>query len=160
MAITDPGVWRSLVNAAVTELTRRKAKDQDLDPDVLRKMRFRCEAKYDLMSSSTLFRLQWNDPDPPYTARGVNTMVDDDSMAQDVRLREMMVGGLVDNLDIRGELFFFKLHKHFPKHLKEVKCVRPGSLVVAFKNGRTLDTPEDLLESKEFLATCAMVFDL
>lgn len=61
---------------------------------------------------------------------------------------------------LRGELFYFKLHRHFPNRIEKVNCTRDGTITVTFKNGRTLSTNEVDLDSTEFLATCGMIYDL
>jgi len=72
----------------------------------------------------------------------------------------MKVEEIMTNLSLRGELFFFKLAKHFPRHLKEVKCDGNGGLTVVFKNGHTIDSPEVSIETPDFLAKCGMIYDL
>lgn len=67
---------------------------------------------------------------------------------------------VLEQLNIRGELFFMRLHRTFPGRIDKVQCNEDGHIDVRFKNGHTLTTDDDHIDSQEFLAACAMVYDL
>lgn len=67
------------------------------------------------------------------------------------------------NLSTRAELHHFRLNKHFPKQVKEVLLEQSDGKLIAnihFINGHVLRRPEAELASTEFLALCAMLYDL
>ena len=126
---------------------------------IVRAMRLRADARYDLRSDTLLLRLSWNAPDDVRCSRSCQlafaTDMPDD---EDYIKREIL--NMVDNLNLRGELFFMRLHRHFPNRIDKVTSTREGQITVRFKNGRELVTDEQHIDSVEFLATCGMVYDL
>ena len=87
-------------------------------------------------------------------------LIDDSSVRHANSGIEGHILHMVDSINLRGELFFMKLHRHFPDRIDKVLCDRDGRVTVHFKNGRELSTSEQNLDSVEFLATCGMVYDL
>lgn len=115
--------------------------------------------QYDITSMSLLLRITWHDPLDKKVSRCIDHRIDERT-AQDLGLMACEVENIVKNLSLRGELFFFRLAKHFPKHLKKVKCDGQGAVEVEFKNGHTLTIPEEQVDSPDFLAKCGMIYDL
>jgi hypothetical protein len=144
---------------AIQHLLKDKAAREALTEAQFRGMDFKVHHNYDITSMSVILRIVWHDPDDRKLARCIDHKMSDEA-ARDLGLMAAHVEGIMTNLSLRGELFFFKLAKHFPRHLKEVKCDNAGTLTVVFKNGHTIDTPEVLVESKDFLAKCGMIYDL
>jgi hypothetical protein len=73
--------------------------------------------------------------------------------------------GLKGLLSARSELHHFRLNQHFPKRVKEVRVkmnelTREPIVTVCFLNGHMLQRPENEIMTTEFLALCAMVYDL
>ena len=113
---------------------------------------------YNPMMMSKLLRIRWKDPNGPLV-RCIDQQVPD-NISKDYGLLAVVVEETVQNLSLRGELFFFKLAKHFPSHLKRVHCDGSGVMRVEFKNGRCVVGTEDDVENSDFVAKCAMVYDL
>lgn len=114
---------------------------------------------YDISKMALRLRIAWSDPNDRRFSRCIDQIIDD-RIAQDLGLLAAEIETIVKNLSLRGELFFFKLHVHFPKHVKKVECDGKGGLRVEFKNGQCIDTPETDIENPEFLAKCGMIYDL
>lgn len=72
---------------------------------------------------------------------------------------------LKGSLSARSELHHYRLNRHFPKRIREVVIemhpeTHTASVVVHFTNGHTLKRKESEVMSQEFLALCAMIYDL
>lgn len=144
---------------AIQHMLKDKATREALTDAQFRAMSFAVHTKFDITSLSLLLRITWCDPNNKEFARYIAHRLDD-RVAKDLGLLATEVNQIMTNLSLRGELFFFKLAKHFPRHLKEVKCDGNGNLTVFFKNGHRIDTPETAIESPDFLAKCGMIYDL
>lgn len=150
-----PGV----LERAIQHTLKDKVAREHLTEAQFRGMDFKVLTNYDLNRMALQIRIAWRDPDDHKYARCIDHIVDE-RVAEDLGLLATEVDTIMTNLSLRGELFFFKLAKHFPRHLKEVKCNNAGTLTVVFKNGHTIDTPEVHVESPDFLAKCGMIYDL
>jgi hypothetical protein len=126
---------------------------------IVKAMQFRVDSQYDAARDGFLLRVAWRDPETNSCVRSMSMQVDRfDLEDRDHLHRRILV--TIDDINLRGELFFFKLHKHFPNWIAKVRCDRDGRVHVKFKNGRELSVDEQELDSLEFLATCGMVYDL
>lgn len=72
---------------------------------------------------------------------------------------------LKGSLSTRGELHHFRLNQHFPKRVREVVMemnheISEPIATVHFNNGHSLRRREAELMTTEFLALCAMIYDL
>ncbi len=148
------------VEAAMLHMLATKAKEEDVDPGDFNAMEFRVGHMYDAARAGYLVKTSWCDPLDNTFRREIDVMIGDEVSLNDIGLFAEAVRSLMDQIKIRGELFFFKLHKHFPKKLKQVHTLREGKIVVEFKNGRTVESHESRLDDREFLAECVMVHDL
>jgi len=144
---------------AIQHMLKDKAAREALTDAQYRAMNFAVHTSYSIASMSLLLRITWCDPNDKKFARCIDHRLDDRT-AKDLGLMATEVNEIMTNLSLRGELFFFKMAKHFPRHLKEVKCDGNGNLTVFFKNGHHIDTPETAIESPDFLAKCGMIYDL
>lgn len=135
------------------------AKRDKIPERFVKAMNFRVECHYDMHRMGTRLRCAWRDPFDGSHVRNFDMLIDDYSMddTDDLQGRILLS---IDNINLRGELFFFKLHKHFPNRIDKVRCDGHGHITVTFKNGRELVTDEQDIDSIEFLATCGMVYDL
>lgn len=62
---------------------------------------------------------------------------------------------------MRTELYFMLLSRHFPGYIAAVEIDNlSGTAKVTFKNNRELATPVENVLSDDFVAMCAMVYDL
>lgn len=140
----------------------QKAMSEDLSGDVIQKMGFKLDTEYSIVDMTYIVRLAWRDPDSD--RRRAATLKVDESTMSDTYSRESFFNDLreqfMDMISIKGELYYFKLHKHFPNALDKVSCGKDGRVTVVFNNGRVLTTEEAKVDSTEFLATCGMVYDL
>lgn len=135
--------------------------ERDNIPERLRKaMQFRVDTTYDIIQAAFVIRIAWRDPEGGDLVRNCQMRFDDMAIKQSKRGIADEVVQMIDSINLRGELFFMKLHKHFPNRIDKVLCDRSGRVRVIFKNGRELSTSEQDLDSVEFLATCGMVYDL
>lgn len=146
-----------LVSVVVHHLKQKAAHERVSDADYV-SMRFVAEVMYNAVRGQRELRIGWRAPNGEHR-RGLSHMLHDDSF-DDSTIRGREICDVVDQLSIRGELHYFKLHTHFPNHLSGVRCLGSGRVRVCFKNGQTVDTEEDNLLNKDFLATCSMVYDL
>lgn len=134
--------------------------ERDKIPERLVKaMQFRVDCHVDVASYSYMLRCAWKDPFDGELVRNFMLRINEyDLENHDVLTQEILMS--IDSINMRGELFFFKLHKHFPNRIDKVRCDKDGRVHVKFKNGRELSVDEQNLDSIEFLATCGMVYDL
>lgn len=147
----------TLTRAAILAL-KQVAQDQNFPEARLKAMRFQIECNFDHARFATILRMTWCDPDGD-GVRGFQHMLDAvEQRSQLSAFEEVKMA--IEQLNLRGELFYFKLHRHFPNRIEAVVCDRQGRVTVKFKNGRSLTTNEADLDSTEFLATCGMVYDL
>lgn len=135
------------------------AKRDNVPERLVKAMQFRVDCHRDMQRMAYALRCQWKDPFDGSLVRAFELLLDDwDLKERDHLQRNILVS--IDNINLRGELFFFKLHKHFPNRIEKVRCEPSGRVHVMFKNGRELSVDEQNLDSVEFLATCGMVYDL
>jgi hypothetical protein len=148
------------IESAMMLILSRKATEENVSAYDFTCMQFKVASRYNIAQARFDIDVSWGDPHGEYEdRRGWAVAVNDDRMEELGSFAKIM-GTYMDQIKIRGELFFFKLHKHFPKKLKHVNTLRDGKVVVEFKNGRTVETHESRLDDAEFLAECVMVHDL
>ena len=147
-----------LVRAIQYSLKEKAAREALTDAEY-RGLDIRVHSEFNLSKMALVLRIAWSDPEGSGRARCIDHLVDDRT-TKDLGLLAADVEGILKNLSLRGELFFFKLAKHFPKHVKKVECDGQGNLRVEFVNGQSLSTPESDVESTDFLAKCGMIYDL
>jgi hypothetical protein len=157
MAITT--LNEDTVSRAIQFMLQRKATEQRISEAAFRRMQFKVASQYDLRSMRTVIRVAWQDPDRPEVCRALDHQIDDHK-AREIGLLSEQVLAVISSIDIRGELYFFRLNGRFPKRVGKVEVTEDGAVRVTFKNGRVLSTNENELDTPEFLATCAMVYDL
>lgn len=150
----------SAIETAMMRMLASKAQDEGVSTEHFALMNFRAKSDYDINHQHYRIRIDWRDPTGEYEERRGYDYAVDDRVMEDLGLFAEQVRHFMDQIKIRGELFFFKLHKHFPKKLKQVHTLRDGKIVVEFKNGRTVESHESRLDDKEFLAECVMIHDL
>lgn len=155
---TSTGRTDTVVRAAMLVL-KDLAVQQNFPEPRLKAMNFRVDCHYDITRDATILRINWRDPDDGSSVRGFEQMIEERELRGGPDLYEVLKMS-IEQLNLRGELFYFKLHRHFPNRIENVQCTREGRVTVRFKNGRTLSTDEADLDSTEFLATCGMVYDL
>lgn len=149
----------TLVQGAMLAL--RKICERDNIPERIRTaMSFKVDTSYDISQMAFVVRIAWRDPDDGSLTRACQLRFEDDAVRQSKTDLAGELMEMIDSINLRGELFFMKLHKHFPNRVEKVLCDRSGRVKVIFKNGRELTTSEQDLDSVEFLATCGMVYDL
>lgn len=147
------------VTRAALLCIKAMAQEQNVPERLVKAMNFRVDSHYDMNSMRVMLRIAWCDPDDGSSVRGFQQAYDDEMLRRGHDLYEVLKMS-IEQLNLRGELFYFKLHKHFPNRIEKVDCTRDGTVTVRFKNGRTLSTNEVDLDSTEFLATCGMIYDL
>ena len=157
----------TVAGTVLTQALQRSLKEQAareaLTDAEFRALDVRVDSDFDLNHMGLRLRITWRDP---YDVRSVNglTRCIDHIIATPITAGLTRVAEEADdvmkNISLRGELFFFRLAKHFPKHLKKIECDGAGGLKVEFKNGRLLHCPETDIETTEFLAKCGMIYDL
>ncbi len=138
---------------------RAMAADQHIPERIVKGLQFKVDCHYRHTSMQTELRVAWRDPEGGDSRRSLSMLIDDMELRPRDRVEDIIRMNL-EQINLRGELFFFKLHKHFPDRIKEVKCNSAGLVTVRFNNGRELSVDEGALDSTEFLATCGMVYDL
>lgn len=149
------------VEAAMGILLASKATDEGVSAYDFTCMQFKVKCDYDASQLRYKVVVQWGDPRGDCEERrGYALAINDDDEIKDVASFANRAKEIMDQITIRGELYFFKLHKYFPKKLKQVRSHRDGKVTVEFKNGRTVEGHEAQLDDKEFLAACVMVYDL
>jgi len=158
MALTsriDDNAIVQMAMSAIEYVTKR----DNVPPRLVKAMQFRVDCHRDMQRMGYALRCRWKDPFDGSLVRGFELLLDDwDSKDRDRLQRDILVS--IDSINLRGELFFFKLHKHFPNRIEKVRCEQNGQVHVMFKNGRELSVDAQNLDSVEFLATCGMVYDL
>jgi hypothetical protein len=92
------------------------------------------------------------------------------SLAPDTLMRDLLEDDYVatrmaELVDVKRELYSFKLEAKFPHSIKNVELERDMRtmqelVTIIFKNGQRATTPVEDFMSEEFLAKCAMVHDL
>lgn len=132
--------------------------EQNFPEHRLKAMQFRVECVNDPTRMQKMLRVAWRDPESS-ERRGMTQLIDEE-LIRDVEQLHRMIYMSIEQLNLRGELFFFKLHRHFPNRIERVHCTKDARVTVVFKNGRELVVDEANLDSTEFLATCGMVYDL
>jgi len=146
---------------ATLAVIKAEAERQNFPDSRLKRMNFHVECDYDITRDATMLRVGWRDDEDGSMRRGFQLMLDDGLLSRsntDRLLEEIQMS--IEQINLRGELFYFKLHRHFPNRIENVRCSKDGRVTVTFKNGRVLSTNEADLDSTEFLATCGMVYDL
>jgi hypothetical protein len=137
---------------------KRVAAQQNVSEHRLKEMRFDIACQYDMTRDVHVLHVQWRDPDG-VAIRGFNNELDPTLLQDPDRLCEVL-SMTIEQINLRGELFYFKLHRHFPNRIEDVKCRADRTVTVTFKNGRSLTVDEAEISSTEFLATCGMIYDL
>lgn len=158
MAVPRSSRTDSVVRATLF-CVKQIAAEQNFPEHRLKAMNFKIDCHYDMSRMATMLRVAWRDPEDPSQVRAFQHMLDDMVMESATELHEV-IRMAIEQLNLRGELFYFKLHRHFPNRIERVSCTKDGTVTVAFKNGRSLSTNEADLDSTEFLATCGMIYDL
>lgn len=148
-----------IVSRAVSRELYERAQQQGVPPDTFAKMHWDVGTDWEVSTQRLRLRVQWCEPGYNYNRRCMD-MSYDTAIADDLGLMALEVKKVVANLDVRGELFFFKIAKHFPKHLGRVTCNGDGFLTIVFKNGHQITGREDEVDSSEFIARCGMIYDL
>jgi hypothetical protein len=146
-----------VVRAVMTTL-KEQAIEQDFPDHRLKAMQFKVECVNDPTRMQMILRVAWKDPDSS-ERRALSQLIDDE-LTRDPEELHRYIRMAIEQLNLRGELFYFKLHAHFPNRIERVQCTKEGRVTVVFKNGRSLVVDEVNLDSTEFLATCGMVYDL
>mgnify|MGYP001497374753 CR=1 FL=1 len=160
MGVAGPKINRpDPLMRAIQYSLKERAAEELLTEAQYRGLDVKVATEYDINSMALRLRIAWSDPNDKKFARCIEHLVDDD-IAKDLGLLADQVNTVVKNISLRGELFFFRLAKHFPKHLKKVECDGNGHLEVEFKNGRRVQVPETEIDDTEFLAKCGMIYDL
>jgi hypothetical protein len=72
---------------------------------------------------------------------------------------------LRNSLSVRSEMHHYRLNQHFPKRIREVQLEmseydKTMYVIVHFQNGHRVRKPEHEAHTTEFLALCAMLYDL
>lgn len=147
------------IERAIQYGLRNKAAQEALTEAEFKGLDVKVSTRYDVSKMSLLLRIVWHDPEGKSLARCIDHVMDE-TTATDLGLLARDMEFIVQNLSLRGELFFFRLAKHFPRHLKKVDCDGKGSLEVEFKNGQRIQAAETEVENAEFLAKCGMIYDL
>jgi hypothetical protein len=142
----------------IQHMLRDKCARENIEEAIFKKMDFKVDAQYSITHMAMIVRVAWKDPDGD-KRRSVQVLIDD-NVSSDIGIFAQEVKSLVDNLSLKGELYFFKLDRHFKNRVEKVVCDKDGSVTVLFKNGHMVEGKEHRLDSTEFLATCAMVYDL
>ena len=158
MSVSKAGVHDTVVRAAMLQLKAMTA-EKNVPERIVKAMQFRVDCQYRIDRMQTELRVAWRDPDGGDGRRALSMLIDDIELRPAARVEDIIRMNL-EQINLRGELFFFKLHRHFPDRIKEVKCNAAGMVTVRFTNGRELSVDESALDSTEFLATCGMVYDL
>lgn len=158
MAISTGEKTDQIVQLAMAAL-QYIAKRDNIPERLVKAMNFRADSRYSVELDGFQLLIAWRDPNSGGHVRNMAMQLNryDLEDRDDLQGRVLMT---IDNLNLRGELFFFKLHQHFPHRIDKVLCDRDGRVHVKFKNGRELSVDEQELDSIEFLATCGMVYDL
>ena len=160
MSISKVGVRDTVALAAMHQL-RAMAIEKNIPERIVKAMQLKVDCAYRASHMQTELRVAWRDPDGSDSRRSLSMLIDDDDIELRPRERvEDIIRMNLEQINLRGELFFFKLHQHFPNRIKEVKCNAAGMVTVRFNNGRELSVDESALDSTEFLATCGMIYDL
>ena len=148
----------AIVQATMAAIKYAAMRD-NIPERLVKAMQFRVDCHRDIQRMTYALRCRWKDPFDGSLVRAFELLLDDwDMKERDDLQRNILVS--IGNINLRGELFFFKLHKHFPNRIEKVRCEQSGRVHVLFKNGRELSVDEQNLDSVEFLATCGMVYDL
>lgn len=140
---------------------KQLAQQQNFPDERLKAMQFDVECSYVVTEDCMALRVQWRDPEDRQACRGFRHYIDETLIQQgrsDVLVETIFMA--IEQINLRGELFYFKLHRHFPNRIEKVSCTKDGLVTVRFKNGRSLTTNDADLDSTEFLATCGMIYDL
>jgi hypothetical protein len=147
-----------IIVRAALEALKQVAEEQNFPDHRLEQMQFKIECHYDISYDCRILRMGWSDPESGYR-RGMQVQIDENlESSPEYLAKEIMMS--IEQINLRGELFYFKLHHHFPNRIENVRCSKDGRVTVVFKNGRSLSTDEADLDSTEFLATCGMIYDL
>jgi hypothetical protein len=150
------------LSGLVQHILREKIVEEQLSSAMMREMEFKVDCVLDHRSYSHTVRIAWCDPENrslgTRSERRCLQIVVDDAADKLGLIHE--VKAKLENISLRGEIYFFRLAKHFGGQLREVKCSKEGTVTVWFKNGMKAETPEEKLDSTEFLATCAMIYDI
>jgi hypothetical protein len=150
------------LSGLVQHILQNKIVEEQLSSSMMRNMDFKVECVVDHRSYSHTVRIAWRDPEDrrlgtPPERRCLQIVVDD--AADELGLIHE-VNAKLENISLRGEIYFFRLAKHFGGQLREVVCSKDGTVTVWFKNGMKAETLEEKIDSTEFLATCAMIYDI
>jgi len=157
MAVSEH-VYDDVVRGAISAIDH-VAQAQNFPAERVKAMRFHVDCQYRIESDEVVLRVAWRDPDGD-NIRSFSQLLGRDLLADRRDSLYEVLRMSVEQINLRGELFYFKLHKHFPNRIESVKCNRAGEVTVTFKNGRSLTTDDAALDSTEFLATCGMIYDL
>jgi len=158
VSVFKVGVHDTVVRTAMHQL-RAMAIEKNIPERLVKGMQFKVDCHYRMESMQTELRIAWRDPDGGDSRRSLSMLLDDREIEWHGKVEDIIRMNL-EQINLRGELFFFRLHRHFPDRIKEVKCSGSGMVTVRFNNGRELSVDESALDSTEFLATCGMVYDL
>lgn len=158
MAVSTGDEANAVVQLCMAAI-RRIAERDHIPERLVKGMEFRVDCHYAIERDCLQLLIAWRDPETLGHTRNMTMQI----FPHDIETRENLCERIlmtIDSINLRGELFFFKLHKHFPNYVERVLCSRDGTVTVYFKNGRILSVSEQDLDSTEFLATCGMVYDL
>lgn len=148
-----------LLVRAIQHSLKDQAAREALTDAQFRGLDVKVHTDYDMHQMALHLRIAWRDPSGSGYSRCIDTLLDERTV-QDLGFLASAVEGIVKNISLRGELFFFRLAKHFPNHLHKVECDGKGGIDVQFKNGQHIQAPETDVENSEFLAKCGMLYDL
>ena len=148
----------SQVATALDKLLLEKATAECVSADEFNRMDFRTELHNNPYRANVELHLAWRNPYGD-GRRGLIHVLDN-RITGDLGRFGLELRTVVDQLSIRGELHYFKLHKYFPDHLSRVQCLGQGRVAILFKIGQGVATTENNMLSQDFIATCAMLYDL
>jgi hypothetical protein len=152
----------SVVRAMMLLMIKQHAVEQNFPEHRLKAMQFQAQCHYDISRMETVLNVGWMDPEGDYRRGFWLRLIDrngDVALRDPDRLYEELKMS-IEQINLRGELFYFKLHRHFPNRIENVKCRADRTVTVTFKNGRSLTVDDAEIGSTEFLATCGMIYDL
>jgi len=124
-----------------------------------RQMRFTFAHTYDAACAHEIAAMSWGDGHG--YVRRMHRVIDDlDARYSEPRKYALCFKEMIMQLNMRSELFTLKLMQKFPKNLDRVECDGQGKLKAYFKNGHFAAGNEADIQSPDFMAACAMVYDL
>lgn len=124
---------------------------------MLRELRFEIRVHYMLHNETLLVALK-------YGNKQITQSLSLD-LVRDLLEENYVATKMAELVDVKRELYSFKLEAKFPNAIKNVELERDMRtmqelVTIIFKNGQRATTPVEDFMSEEFLAKCAMVHDL